>query len=94
MPVIEPARVLLVTAAATAAVGAVVAWLAYQGYRRNDSQAMRFLAVGLVGITVVPFILNYGIAPVVGVSDATTLLAVLLANIAGLLSILYSLDGT
>lgn len=94
MPVIEPAHILLITAAATATVGAVVAWLAYQGYRRNDSQAMRFLAVGLVGITVVPFVLNYGIAPAVGVSDATTLLAVLLANIAGLVSILYSLDGT
>jgi uncharacterized membrane protein (DUF441 family) len=94
MPVTEPAHVLLVTAAATAVVGAVVAWLAYRGYRRNDSQAMRFLAVGLVGITVVPFFLNYGIAPVVGVSDATTLLAVLLANIAGLVSLLYSLDGT
>lgn len=91
---IETAHVLTVTAAATAVVGAVVAWLAYRGYRRNDSQAMRFLAVGLVGIAVAPFVVTYGVAPAVGANDATTLLVVLIANIAGLLSILYSLDGT
>lgn len=94
MSVIETAQILLITAAATAVAGAVAAWLAYQGYRRNDSEAMRFLAVGLVGITVVPFLVNYGVAPIAGTNDATTLLAVLLANIAGLVSMLYSLDGT
>lgn len=91
---IESSQLLFVTAAATAGVGAAVAWLAYQGYRRNDSQAMRFLAIGLVCITVLPFVVNYGIAEVFGTDDATTLLAVLLSNIAGLLSILYSLEGT
>ena len=91
---IDSAQLLFVTAAATAAVGAAVAGLAYQGYRRNDSQAMRFLAVGLFCITVPPFVLTYGVGPLLGADDATTLLAVLLANVAGLLSILYSLEGT
>jgi hypothetical protein len=92
--VIEDSQLLFVTAAATAICGGAVAWLAYQGYRRNDSQAMRFLAVGLVCIAVLPFVVNYGVAPALDAADATTLLAVLLSNIAGLLSILYSLEGT
>ncbi|MFC6737116.1 hypothetical protein ACFQEQ_12810, partial [Halolamina salina] len=79
---------------ATAAAGSVVAWLAYQGYRRNDSRAMRFLAIGVACIAVVPFFLTYGAGPLFALSDAATLLAVLLANIAGLLAVLYSLEGT
>lgn len=91
---VDSGTLLFATAAATATVGAIVAWLAYQGYRRNQSQAMRFLAVGLVCITVGPFVVTYGLAPVLGVADAATLLGVLLANIVGLMAILYSLEGT
>lgn len=86
--------ILFVTAALTAAVGAGVAWLAYRGYRRNDSEAMRFLAVGIACITVVPFLVSYVVAPVANPSDAASLLAVLGANVAGLLAILYSLEAT
>lgn len=91
---IAPAAILFGTAAATAVVGSAVAGLAYRGYRRNGSRAMRFLAVGIVCITVVPFVVSYGLAPIAEVSDAATLLGVLLANVAGLLAILYSLEGT
>ncbi len=90
----DPAAVLFATALLTAVVGATVAGLAYRGYRRNDSDAMRFLAVGIVCITVGPFVVSYGLAPAVALSEAATLLGVLLANIAGLLAILYSLEGT
>jgi hypothetical protein len=94
MSVVDPATVLFLTAAATAAFGTVVAGLAYRGGRRNDSDAMRWLAVGVVFIAVVPFGVNYLLAPFVGLSDAGTLLGVLLSFNAGLVAILYSLEGT
>lgn len=91
---VDAATLLVLTSGVTAAAGAVVAWLAYQGYRRNDSQAMRFLAIGVACIAVVPFPVTYGLGPLFALSDAATLLGVLLANIAGLLAVLYSLEGT
>lgn len=91
---IDPSTLLVLTSGSTAAVGSLVAWLAYQGYRRNDSQAMWFLAVGIVCIAVVPFLVSYGVGPLLAASDAATLLGILLANIAGLLAIWYSLEGT
>ncbi|GAB7012243.1 DUF7521 family protein [Halolamina salina] len=91
---VDAATLLVLASGATAAAGSVVAWLAYQGYRRNDSRAMRFLAIGVACIAVVPFFLTYGAGPLFALSDAATLLAVLLANIAGLLAVLYSLEGT
>lgn len=90
----DPAVVLFVTAFVTAAVGALVAVIAYRGYRRNDSDAMRFLAIGIACITVGPFLATYGLGPLASLSDAEALLGVLLANIVGLLSILYSLERT
>lgn len=88
---VDPGTVLLSTSAVTALLGAVVAHLAYQGYRRNRSAMMRLLAVGVVCLTVAPFFLTYGVAPMVGLSDAATLLGVLCANIAGLLALVSSL---
>lgn len=93
MAVADPATLLFVAAAATALVGGFVAWLAHRGYRRTGSGAMRFLAVGVACFTVVPFLVTYGVGPALDASDAATLLGVLLANIAGLLAVLYSLDG-
>ena len=55
---------------------------------------MRYLAVGVACIAVLPFVLLYGVMPALALSDAQSLLAVSLANVAGLLAILYSLDGT
>ncbi|WP_323675419.1 hypothetical protein [Halorubellus sp. PRR65] len=81
-------------AGATALAGSAVAALAYRGAVRNDSAAMRYLAVGVACIAVLPFLLVYGLNPLLALSDAQSLLAVSLANVAGLLAILYSLDGT
>ncbi|MCU4926361.1 hypothetical protein OB905_10245 [Halobacteria archaeon AArc-dxtr1] len=93
MVAVDPVAVLFATALATAVLGAVVAGLAYQGYRRHGSDTMRYLAVGIVCIAVGPFLISYGVGPLLALSDAATLLGVLLATIAGLLSILYSLEG-
>jgi hypothetical protein len=82
------------TAAATAAAGVAVAATAYRGARRNDSATMRWLSVGVVCIAVVPFLLTYGVAPALGLDDAGALLGILLANVAGLLAVLYALDAT
>ena len=91
---VEPTTLLVFASGSTAAIGSLVTWLAYQGYRRNDSQAMRFLAVGIACIAVAPFFISYGLGPLTGASDAVTLLAILLSNIVGLSAVLYSLEGT
>ena len=91
---VDAAALLVFASGATAAAGSLVAWLAHRGYRRNDSRAMRFLAIGVACIAVLPFFVTYGVGPLLALSDAATLLLVLLANVAGLLSVLYSLEGT
>lgn len=82
------------TTALTAVVGVAVAALAYRGGQRNDSDAMRFLAVGITCIAVLPFPLAYGVVPLFALTDAQSILALALANVVGLLAILYSLDAT
>jgi hypothetical protein len=42
------------------------------GYRRNGSDAMRFLAVSVAAITVGPFLVSCGIAPAMGFPEAAT----------------------
>ncbi|MEF8780237.1 MAG: hypothetical protein V5A46_06135 [Haloferacaceae archaeon] len=94
VPAIDPGTLLFATAAATAVVGAAVAAVAYRGYRRNDSEAMRFLAVAIACIAVGPFLVTYVLGPAFSLSDAGTLLGVLSVTILGLLSVIYSLEGT
>lgn len=85
---------LFAAAAVTALAGSAVAATAYRGGRRNDSATMRWLAVGVACIAVVPFLVSYGVSPALDLNDAATLLGVLLANVAGLLAVLYALDAT
>ncbi|GAA0195360.1 DUF7521 family protein [Halobaculum roseum] len=94
MTAVDAGTLLFLTAAATAVAGTAVAVTAYRGYRRHDSAMMRYLAVGIALVAVAPFPITYGVAPLAGLDDATTLLAVLCANVAGLLALIYSLDGT
>ncbi|UIO98726.1 hypothetical protein Hbl1158_09215 [Halobaculum sp. CBA1158] len=94
MTAVDAATVLFATAAATALAGTAVTAVAYRGYRRHDSATMRYLAVGIAFVAVAPFCISYGLAPLAGLDDATTLLAVLCANVVGLLALIYSLDGT
>lgn len=90
---VDPATVLFGTAAATATVGSVVAALAYRGARRNDSETMRYLSAGIVCVAVLPFLVNYGLTPIVSLSDAEALLGVLAANVVGLSAMIYSLEA-
>jgi len=68
------------------AVGSVVVYQAARGYRRNDSRAMLFLALGLTLLGPV----HFAVALVPGFSIATSLANQLL-DIVGLALILYSL---
>lgn len=69
---------------ATACLGAYVAYLAYDGHRRNESRTMLLLSVGVVCIAVVPYGISYILTPLLSLSDAVTVLGVTLAHLAGL----------
>lgn len=84
------ATVTSAAAAVTALLGSYVAYLAYSGYRRNDSETMRVLAVGILFIAVVPYLVSHAAAPVLGLSDAQTILGVTLSHTAGLVALYRS----
>jgi hypothetical protein len=69
---------------ATACLGAYVGYLAYDGHRRNGSQTMLLLAIGVVCIAVVPYGISYVVTPLLSLSDAVTVLGVTVAHLAGL----------
>jgi hypothetical protein len=71
-------------AAATVVLGAYVAYLAFDGYRRNDSATMLELSVAVVCIAVLPYVVTYVATPWLGLSDAATILGVTLAHLLGL----------
>jgi len=73
--------------ALTAAVGLFVAVIAVQGYRRQDSPVMAALAVGILAIAVVPFLVTQLAAPLLALTDAQALVAILLSHTVGLLAI-------
>ncbi|WP_408959907.1 hypothetical protein [Natrinema sp. 74] len=75
---------------ASAALGSVVAWTAYRGYARNESQPMLFLAVGVAFLTVVPFVLSHTVDLVTDAADATVLLVVTVCHLLGLVAIVRS----
>lgn len=76
----------------TALLGAVVAWLALRGYRRNDSPVMRGLGIGIVAIAVVPPLVVKLLAPLLSLTDAQTLLWATLSHAVGLLAIYRTFD--
>lgn len=89
---------LLAATMVAAVLGLMIVFQAYRGYRRNDSQRMLYLAVGLALITVAPFLLSIVVtvfAP--ALSSGGLLLSYVLPiasrvlEISGLLLILYSL---
>lgn len=67
-------------------IGSVVVYQAARGYRRNDSRAMLFLALGLCALGPI----HFAVALVPGFPVLTTLANQLL-DVIGLLLILYSL---
>lgn len=77
--------------ALTAALGLLVAYHAYRGYRRHGSEAMGLLAVGVACFTAVPFAVTELLAPALSWSDGAALLTVVAFYNLGLVAILYSL---
>ena len=76
--------------AASAVLGAVVAWTAYRGYVRNDSRPMLFLSVGVAFLTTIPFVLSYVLDLALGASDVQVLLSITACHLVGLVAIVGS----
>lgn len=78
---------------------AVISYQAYNGYRRNGSRPMLYLAVGFAFITVVPFFVDILFYAVVGQVYGARAAAIVLPStkygfqIIGLAFVLYSLYG-
>lgn len=75
-----------------AVLGVVVAYLAYRGYRRNESRPMLFVSLGFALALGVPLVLTlvYLALPLTGFGVAFQL-AIQTIEVAGLLSIVYGL---
>lgn len=75
-----------------AALGLFIAYLAYRGYRRNDSRPMLFVSLGFALALGVPIVLTlvYLALPISGRGPALQFL-VQTVEIIGLLSIVYGL---
>lgn len=89
---------LVVTTLVAMTLSLMIVFQAYRGYRRNESQRMLYLAVGLGCITIAPFALSLGgelLAPLItrGALLRTAILPLVsrLLQITGLGLILYSL---
>jgi len=84
--------VALAVSAVTALVGLFVTYQAYRGYRRNDSETMRALAVGIAFIAVVPFVILRMLGTVADFTDAQGLVIAFGSHVIGLLAIYRSFD--
>ncbi|GAA0200596.1 hypothetical protein ACFFQF_01150 [Haladaptatus pallidirubidus] len=82
---------IFVFAAVTAIVGLFVAYQAFRGYRRNESRPMLYLALGVIFLTTVPVIVDSALSGLTEATDAGILLAVTLAHLVGVSSILYAI---
>ncbi|WP_290818899.1 hypothetical protein [Halovivax sp.] len=76
-----------------AALGTVIAYQAYRGYRRNDARSMLYLAVGLALLTLVPFLLNVALTTLFAADQVVTIFAENVSRLLGLVAIMYSLYG-
>ncbi|AGB31268.1 hypothetical protein C488_01114 [Natrinema pellirubrum DSM 15624] len=73
--------------------GAVIAYQAYRGYRRNDAQSMLYLSIGLSLLTVFPFLLNVFVTTLVDPDQVVIALLENVSRLLGLVAITYSLYG-
>ncbi|WP_049923556.1 DUF7521 family protein [Halopiger djelfimassiliensis] len=76
-----------------ALLGTVIAYQAYRGYRRNDAQSMLYLSIGLLLLTLCPFVVNISVNTL---TDTAQIVIVFFENVSrllGLVSIMYSLYG-
>ncbi|WP_267641344.1 DUF7521 family protein [Haloarchaeobius amylolyticus] len=87
------AAVVLATFVLSTLLGLFIARKAYQGYRRNDSGPMLFLAIGIVLLTAVPALLSVGLSTFTGLPGSLVVAATNVAELGGLVAIAYSLYG-
>ena len=73
--------------------GTVIAYQAYRGYRRNDARSMFYLAVGLLLLTLFPFLINVIVNTATAADQIVTVFLENVSRLAGLLAITYSLYG-
>lgn len=76
-----------------AILGTIIAYQAYRGYRRNDARSMLYLGVGLLLLTLVPFLLNVVVTTAFGVDRIVTVFLENVSRLAGVVVIMYSLYG-
>lgn len=75
----------------SAVLGIFIAYQAFRGYRRNQSQPMLFIAIGFVLVLAVPFVLLLGMLAIPGVTETTVGLIQQTSQVLGLLAIIYAL---
>jgi len=68
---------------------AVIVFLTFVGYRRNDSRAMLYLSGGIATLTMLPVLTRYLLQSMIGIQNSS-LLALSLETV-GLLLILYAI---
>ncbi|QFU84972.1 DUF7521 family protein [Natronorubrum aibiense] len=73
--------------------GTVIAYQAYRGYRRNDARSMLYLAVGLLLLTLCPFLINVTVTTVFSPRQLVTAFLENVSRLVGLVAIMYSLYG-
>ena len=73
--------------------GTLIAYQAYRGYRRNEARSMLYLAIGLLLLTLCPFMLNVAVTTLVGPERIVIALLENVSRLLGLVSITYSLYG-
>lgn len=88
---------LMLAQIAKAIVGIAIAYIAYRGYRRNESRPMCYIALGFALVLGVPFVLYIGGVALVALvavptwAQAAVIGVAELSQLAGLVAILYAL---
>jgi uncharacterized membrane protein len=85
--------VVLATFLLSALLGLVIARKAYQGYRRNASRPMLYLAAGIVLLTAVPAMLSLSLSTFTDLPNYLVVVATNGSELLGLTAIAYSLYG-
>ncbi len=75
----------------SALLGIAIAYVAWRGYRRNDSRPMLFMALGFVLALGVPFGLLLVFVAVPGLSEGVVGVLTQVSQVAGLVAVLYAL---
>lgn len=75
----------------TALLGIAIAYIAYRGYRRNQSRPMLYLAIGFVLVLGIPFVMFIFQTFIPIIPALVFVGAMQLSQVAGLVVILYAL---